>query len=90
MGDMADYVNELIEQEYEDRDAWRRGKLSWEEAYDRGVVDEHGAEYGTELKTKTCRCCGEDGLIWGQYEGKWRLFNNNKLHICPINPLRRK
>jgi hypothetical protein len=88
MGDMADYVNELMEQEYIDRDAWRRGELSWEEAYDKGVVDENGAEYGTGLKFITCRCCGTNNLLWNQVNGKWRLFDGNSIHKCPINPLK--
>jgi len=88
MGDMADYINELIEQEYIDRDAWRRGELSWEEAYDKGVVDEHGAEYGNGLKFITCRCCGKNNLLWNQVSGKWRLFDGNSIHKCPINPLK--
>lgn len=88
MGDMADYVNEQIEQEYNDRDAWRRGELSWEEAYDRGVVDETGAEYCSGIKVVTCRCCGVGGLYWKQVKGKWRLFSEGYIHKCSVNPLR--
>ena len=36
---------------------------------------------------KTCRCCGISFLTWGVYEGKWRLFEGKKLHVCPVNPL---
>jgi hypothetical protein len=90
MGDIADYVNELIEQEYEDLWAWRSGKITAEEAMDRGVIDEFGSEYGSYPKLKTCRCCGEDGLEWGLFEGKWRLFKKGNIHNCKVNPLRRK
>jgi hypothetical protein len=45
MGDMADYVNELIEYEYEELDKWRHGRMTREEAYDNGIIDEYGAEY---------------------------------------------
>ncbi len=87
MGDMADYVNEQIELEYEFRHQWRSGQLSHEEAYDLGVIDEQGSEYGTERLLKTCRCCGKSGLTWGSHKGKWLLFDGNDLHACPVNPL---
>ena len=41
MGDMADYVNELIEQDYADLDAWRSGRISPEEAMDRAAENGH-------------------------------------------------
>lgn len=44
--------------------------------------------------TKTCRCCGAEGLGWIQEDtGKWRLYtttDDGKIvrHECPINPLK--
>lgn len=43
---------------------------------------------GRRASPKTCRCCGKKGLRWGQYNGKWRLFEGGELHACPVNPLR--
>lgn len=31
---------------------------------------------------KTCRYCGESGLVWNQFEGGWRLHKNKQLHEC--------
>lgn len=45
MGEMADYTNELIELDYEQLDRWRSHKISPAEAYDLGIIDEHGSEY---------------------------------------------
>lgn len=35
----------------------------------------------------TCHCCGQTGLQWMRYQGKWRLGNNVFIHDCPVNPL---
>jgi len=75
MGEMADFLNEQIQSYHED--------------VDNGL-------YEPELEgpfpdpTKTCRCCGHSGLKWGRYQGKWRLFEQGKLHLCPKNPLKQK
>lgn len=84
MGDMADYVNELIEQEYEDLYKFRRGEMSVEEAMDRGVCDEYGAEYYTYNRSKCCKYCSQGGLEWGQLDnGAWRLFEpDGSIHSC--------
>jgi len=34
-----------------------------------------------------CRCCGVDGLTWGQHEGEWRLFEDGEIHKCQVHPL---
>ena len=40
-------------------------------------------------RTKTCRCCGETGLIWMEHRDRWRLGKlGGGLHDCPVNPLR--
>lgn len=44
--------------------------------------DEPPAQYW-----KKCRCCGQEGLHWNQIDGKWRLCNDDGLHMCPVNPL---
>lgn len=45
------------------------------------------------VRTKTCRCCGKDGLVWVHVvvEGKlrWLLGNvDGSIHICPSVPLK--
>lgn len=35
----------------------------------------------------TCRCCGRKGLEWNQRSGKWRLYDQRGIHVCPVNPL---
>ena len=44
-------------------------------------------EYGG---LKTCRCCGQSDLHWGQLDnGKWVLVTaSGQLHHCPVNPLK--
>jgi hypothetical protein len=37
---------------------------------------------------KVCRYCGEGGLRWENIKGKWRLFDGNEIHRCPVNPLK--
>lgn len=41
-------------------------------------------------RSHSCRCCHKLGLKWGKYEGKWRLFEGDSLHVCPVNPLKEK
>ena len=57
-----------------------------EEAYEFGYIDELGYLI-KPINYKTCRCCGEKGLIWNKHNEKWRLFKNDTLHNCPVNPL---
>ncbi len=45
MGDMADYCNEMLEYDDYLREDWRSGRISDEEAYDAGIIDEWGSEY---------------------------------------------
>ena len=88
MGDMADFALEQIETNVEMRDKHRRGDMSIADAYENGIVDELGKE--TESVTfKTCRCCNKGRLTWDIYNGKWLLFDNGKLHECPVNKLNR-
>lgn len=36
---------------------------------------------------KTCRICGQTGLFWEQYQGKWRLHDkDDELHDCRKQP----
>lgn len=39
---------------------------------------------------KTCRNCGEEGLVWQTHNGKWRLFtaHTGLLHNCSVKPLK--
>lgn len=90
MGEFADYaIDEAFV--YEDM-IWNyeHGNMSYQDAYECGVIDENGAVidywYG-HSKSVTCRCCGQKGLFWGRHNGKWRLFFKKKLHECPKVPL---
>ena len=86
MGDMADMVLQDI---FDSEDAisdYRRGAMTIEEAYERGIIDELGADL-TPIVTRTCRCCGKTGLRWDKFELKWRLFDGASLHRCPKVPL---
>lgn len=59
------------------------------DAYEAGIIDELGRFMHTASYkySKTCRCCNQTGLSWGQFNDKWRLFENGKLHECKVNPL---
>jgi hypothetical protein len=67
--------------------AYRTGSLSFDEAFNLGIVDEWGSDSNQTMNLKTCRCCGTEGLHWAQQEGKWRLFDDNGMHKCKVNPL---
>lgn len=90
MGEMADYTLDQVEDFEERRMLFRTGGISIYEAYDEGIVDELGFEplpsTGSQ-KVVTCRCCGVSGLFWKKVEAKWRLFNEQGLHNCKVNPL---
>lgn len=45
-------------------------------------------QYRASMSVKVCRCCGEKGLHWGRFAGKWRLFKGSGIHICPAVPLK--
>lgn len=85
MGDMADYVNELIEQDYQDLADYRCGRMSHEEAYERGIIDEYGAEYYSYKRPSepiVCKYCGEKNLTWVETDNGWRLYKNGSIHSC--------
>ena len=91
MGEMADdFLDDVMEMEDRRLD-YHGGKISQEEAYDLGIVDEMGFEYSPfqhiSADGKICRCCGKPGLHWDTHQGKWRLFDKSGLHHCPVNPL---
>lgn len=88
MGEFADYALEEIYDEDEARFDFRRGFITIEEAYQRGIVDDLGYEFGHQvIQFRTCRCCGKTGLRWGKSGDKWRLFDGPNIHMCPENPL---
>jgi len=97
MGDMADYFLEEVEDFECRRLDYKSGRISDEEAYDRGIIDEMGYEYipgvstgkagSLDNQSKTCRSCGTARLHWGKHKGKWRLFDLHGLHQCKVNPL---
>lgn len=84
---MADYYLELGAIEDEETQKYRAHKISHEEAYDMGIIDEFGAEYQSYASI-TCHYCGANNLEWNKYKGKWRLFEGGSLHDCPVNPLK--
>ena len=90
MGDMADnFLDSVIEMEFSRHDYFD-GTMTDLEAYHHGIVDENGTYHNASYpKTprKTCRCCGQTGLLWGKIDGKFRLFDKNQVHKCPIKPL---
>jgi hypothetical protein len=89
MGDMADYCNECIFDNEEALGDYYAGHMTHGEAYDRGIIDEFGfvGNPGLGPISKTCKFCQQQGLSWGKINGNWRLVDNGKLHICPVNPL---
>lgn len=90
MGDMADFALEHMMDIDELAD--RYSNASTAELYEVGLVDELGYYIGGGFshyrpKPRTCRCCGKSNLYWKQIKGKWRLFQDGKIHDCPVNPL---
>jgi len=84
MSEMADdTIGEAMDME-ELRYDYLSGHMDNNEAYDNGIIDESGAIISPNhrSKSKTCLHCGKKGLIWGQHNGKWHLFDNGKLHRC--------
>ena len=60
---MADFANEIHEQECADFDDYLDGSMHLDDAYDRGIIDEFGAailQRGVSLmkSNPTCNCCG--------------------------------
>lgn len=47
MGEMADYSLEEVDDEEEARLDWLLGSMSFEEALDRGIIDEQGNYLGS-------------------------------------------
>ncbi len=94
MGEFADYAIEEIEEIENHRQGYWRGEISSSEAFDRGLIDELGymaePSTGQIKKPLQCRCCGSKNVSWAQDRGKWRLFESNSLHVCPVNPLKEK
>lgn len=90
MGEFAGYaLGECLDAE-EDRDAYRDGRMSSQDAYDLGIIDHEGfmpirpmsLRRQQAIAAKTCRACGAGGLKWGDHGGKWRLFCGSQLHTC--------
>lgn len=91
MGEMADYFLEQVEADEWARQDYYDGRISTDEAHDRGLIDEFGCVITAGRKASvTCRCCETSGLHWEKKKGKWRLFDANGLHNCPTNPLRER
>lgn len=91
MGDMADdFLDSVMEMEFYRQD-YLDGTMTDQEAYHRGIVDENGTYYNagySKTRGRICRCCGQGGLLWGKMiDGKFRLFDKQRIHECPIKPL---
>lgn len=88
MGDIADMVLEDSETFEEDRYNFRHGIISESEAYELGIVDELGYEIPSGRKKElVCKFCNKKNLNWKKQNDKWRMFEGDKLHVCPVNPL---
>ena len=85
---MADFALEQCETNEIIRDDYRQGELSTQEAYDNGLIDELGHEIDS-VTFVICRCCHKSRLTWGNYNGKWTLFDGDEIHDCPANKLKR-
>ena len=84
MGDMADYALEQVLDHEEDIFRYRNGGMSDLEAYDLGIIDEHGYQYySLRASSKACKHCGETNLVWIETQHGWRLANKSgAFHIC--------
>ena len=91
MGDMADMALDHVDDMEELRLDYRTARIDDCEAYDLGIIDECGVYIGPGYgrnRSRTCRCCGKTGLLWGKVDGKFRLFDGKVIHHCPVNPLK--
>jgi hypothetical protein len=94
MGDMADdFLDSVMETEFSRQDYFS-GTITDHEAYHRGIIDENGTYYDAGYRSnpfktrgRTCRCCGQTGLLWGKIDGKFRLFDKENIHKCPVKRL---
>jgi len=64
-------------------------------AIEDGYLSEREDGDGPPICYKTCRCCGQNLLMWspGKIDGKYRLGtygwqNKFVIHKCPVNPLK--
>ncbi len=91
---MGEFADLCIQEALDDLEAvsdFHTGNMTIQEAYERGIIDELGYEPNAYTgKSITCRCCGKKGLHWQKLKEKWRLFEENKLHGCPVNPLQKE
>jgi len=90
MGDMADFTLDAVFDEEERRMEYFAGRMTIEDAYEQGFVDELGGEVCCAgVVSRTCRCCGKGGLRWVKDGDRWRLYDGESIHVCPVNPLAR-
>lgn len=88
MGDMADFFLDDVYSEEEARLDYLTGGMTTADAIDRGVLNEDGSfEPHGHPKAKKCRFCNKSGLYWQRVNDRWRLFEDNHIHICPVNPI---
>ena len=88
MGDGADMARSNAADYEELRLDYRLGAISDLDAFEMGLIDNEGYEpHSRRTSVTTCRCCGKSNLSWKQVAGKWRLFDGQQLHDCPVNPL---
>lgn len=89
MGEFADMaLSETMDME-DLRFEYRIGKMSIFEAYELGIVDEHGAEpyrpmFKPARRPTTCKYCLTQAVRWhNTAELGWRLYNKTgELHTC--------
>lgn len=83
MGDFADMaLSETMDMEAERFEFRHSARQNYQLAYERGIIDEHGAEYLARSTGKTCRNCQRAGLRWGRTDGGWRLHEGAEVHKC--------
>lgn len=83
MGEFADYALWETMDEEDARLEFRLGKMSYQRAYDLGIIDHLGYEHrSTNSKHKICRRCKKGNLQWGNTDRGWRLFEGRNEHHC--------
>lgn len=87
MGEMSDFELDKVFDEEENLLKWKLGAISFDEAFNAGIIDELG--YGNDIRTfendvKACKYCGKTGLKWKieKKDKKYRLFDGEKIHRC--------
>ena len=71
---MGEFADMLVDQ------MWDRDSLEQDDQEDEGPF----------CVTKTCRYCGEGGMVWGMTTKGWRLHDDKGIHVCEAFGAKRK